>query len=141
MAFITPEELKTHLYPESIETISRDDETILLAAIDTAVAEAYGYLGSYDRDKIFSAIGNERNALLLTFVKDIAVWHFICLNNAGAELQLRQDRYERAIAWLKAVQKSEIKPNLPITKDTDSDSKSDGAEYIFGSNPKRSNHF
>lgn len=47
MAFITPKELETHLYKENIEAISREDETILTAAIDAAVQEAYGYLGAY----------------------------------------------------------------------------------------------
>lgn len=142
MAFLTPEELGTHLYRENIEVIARHDETILLAAIDTAIAEAYGYLGAYDREVIFNTVGDKRNALLLTFVKDIAVWHFVCLSNAGTEMQLRQDRYENAIAWLKAVQKAEIKPNLPILDDTDNDGKPDGiGEYIYGSNPKRSQHF
>lgn len=36
MAFITPKELETHLYKENIEAISREDETILTAAIDAA---------------------------------------------------------------------------------------------------------
>lgn len=142
MAFLSLEELRTHLYAESIEAIARQDDTILLMAIDAAEAEAYGYLGSYDRNKIFSAKGDNRNALLLTFVKDIAVWHFICLCNAGVDMQLRQDRYERAIAWLKSVQKAEIKPNLPMLEDSNNDGKPDGiGEYIFGSNPKRSQHF
>ena len=93
--------------------------------------------------KIFGTEGDERNALLLIFVKDIAVWHFINLCNAGTDLQLRQDRYERAVAWLKSVQRSEIKPNLPVMEDADGDGKPDPAagEYIFGSNPKRSQHF
>ena len=142
MAFLSPEELGTHLYSENIDAISRYDDTILLAAIDTAIEEVYGYLGSYDREKIFSAEGENRNALLLTFVKDIAVWHFVCLSNAGTDMQLRQDRYERAIAWFKSVQKAEIKPNLPALEDSNNDGKPDGiGEYIFGSNPKRSQHF
>ena len=79
MAFITPKELETHLYKENIEAISREDETILTAAIDAALQEAYGYLGAYDRKKIFEATGSQRNALLLIFVKDIAVWHFYAM--------------------------------------------------------------
>ena len=142
MAYLTPEELKTHLYKENIETITRHDETIIMAAIDAAIGEAYGYLGAYDREKIFKAQEDERNALLLTFIKDIAVWHFICLSNAGVEIQLRQDRYERAIDWLKAVQRSDINPNLPILENSDQEGDSKGiGEYIFGSNPKRSQHF
>ena len=143
MAFLTPDEMRTHLYKENIDVIARDDETIVMAAIDAAVEEASGYLGAFDREKIFSAEGESRNALLLIFVKDIAVWHFVNLCNAGTDLQLRQDRYERAVAWLKSVQRSDTKPNLPVVEDADGDGKPDPAvgEYIFGSNPKRSQHF
>ena len=141
MAFITPEELETHLYKENIEAISREDETLLTAAIDAALQEAYGYLGAYDRKKIFEATGRQRNALLLIFVKDIAVWHFVNLCNAGTDLQLRQDRYERAVAWIRQVQKSDVKPDLPVM-DEDGDGIPDTAgEYIYGSNPKRNQHF
>lgn len=143
MAFLTPEELKTHLYKENIDTIAREDETLVVAAIDAATEEAYGYLGAYDRTRIFEAQGSERNALLLIFIKDIAVWHFVNLCNAGTDLQLRQDRYERAVAWLRSVQRSETKPNLPVADDADGDGKPDGpvGEYIFGSNPKRRQQF
>ena len=48
------------------------------------------------------------------------------------------------VAWLfqlRQVQKSDIKPNLPII-DEDGDGKPDTAgEYIYGSNPKRNQHF
>ena len=141
MTFITPEELRTHLYKENVEVIDREDTTILVAAIDAAVEETYGYLGAYDRTKIFGAEGKDRNALLLLFVKDMAVWHFINLCNAGTELELRQDRYDRAVSWLRQVQKGDVKPNLPIV-DNNGDGKPDGAgEYLFGSNPKRVQHF
>lgn len=140
--FLTPEELETHLYKESIETIDRMEEGLLVAAIDAAIQEAAGYLGAYDRDKIFNVQSYaERNALLLLFVKDIAVWHFINLCNAGIELELREKRYDRAIAWLRQVQKGEVTPNLPRA-DEDNDGKPDGSnEYIYGSNPKRNQHF
>lgn len=142
MAFLTSYELTTHLYKENIDVISRLDDTIVQASIDAAIAEARGYLGAYDKDVIFAMQGDDRNALLLIFVKDIAVWHFVNLCNAGVDMQLRQDRYERAISWLKAVQKSEVKPDLPLANDVDNDGIPDNAgEYIFGSNPKRNQHF
>lgn len=139
MSFLTPDEMWTHLYKENIDVIARDDETIVMAAIDAAIEEASGYLGAFDREKIFSAEGESRNALLLIFVKDIAVWHFINLCNAGTDLELRQDRYERAIAWLRSVQKSETKPNLPVKAEDDGHAAA--GEYIFGSNPKRYQHY
>ena len=130
MAFITAEELETHLYKENIDTISREDETILTAAVDAAIEEAYGYLGAYDRKKIFEATGGQRNPLLL-----------INLCNAGCDLELREKRYDRAVSWLRQIQRGETTANLPIV-DEDGDGKPDTAgEYIYGSNPKRNQHF
>lgn len=139
MSFLSTAELQTHLYAENINVISRDDNTILEAAIDGAVQEAKGYLGGYDVKAIFQAEGAERNALLLIFVKDIAVWHFLNLCNAGTDLRLRQDRYERAVDWLKAVQKGNVTPDLP--KATDDTGAPTGGIIIFGSNPKKNQHF
>lgn len=78
----------------------------------------------------------ERNALLLTFIKDIAVWHFVNLCNAGTDLDLREKRYDRAVDWLKGVQKGNIIPDLAKLPD---DQKT--GEILFSSNPKRENHF
>lgn len=139
MAFLTTDELSTHLYAENIALISGSDATIITAAIDGAIQEAKGYLGGYDTNAIFSATETERNALLLIFVKDIAVWHYLNLSNAGADLQLRQDRYERAIDWLKAVQKGNVSPDLPKKKDESGTP--EGGIIIFGSNPKKNQHF
>jgi phage gp36-like protein len=138
MAFLSQEELKTHLYAENINVISRDDETILQAAIDAACQEAKSYLAAYNTTEIFAAVGSDRNALLLIFIKDIAVWHFINLCNAGTELQLRQDRYERAIDWLKAVQRGDVSPDLPKIIE---DGKEKNGIITFGSNPKKNQHF
>jgi len=71
MAFLTIQELNTHLHDEQVETITRGDETIAQAAIDAAIAEAKGYLTRFDCTRVFSASGNKRNQLLLIFVKDI----------------------------------------------------------------------
>lgn len=137
--YISIDELKTHLHSENISVIANDDDTILVAALDAAVEEAKGYLSAFDKEKIFSAEGNKRNSLLLIFVKDIAVWHFVNLCNAGTDLRLRQDRYERAIDWLKNVQKGNISPDLPVL-DKDEDGQPDVNMYAYGSNPKRKQH-
>ena len=139
MSFLTTDELSTHLYAESIDVITRGDDTLTVAAIDTAIQEAKGYLGAFDKVAIFGATGTSRNALLLTFVKDIAAWHLINLCNAGSDLKLRQDRYERAVAWLKAVQKGEVSPDLPVPEVAAGEPT--GASIAFGSNDQRNQHF
>lgn len=136
--YISIEELNTHLYSEQIEAISGpEDYTMLTAAIDGAVSEAKGYLHRYDKAAIFAATGESRNALLVIFVKDIAVWHYINLANAGTEYRIRQDRYKAAIDWLKSVQAGAIVPDLPTASAVEGDSGS----YAWGSNTKRDNHF
>lgn len=137
--FLSTEELKTHLYNENVSIISRNDDTILTAAVDGAVAEAKGYLAAYNRKEIFSTTGTRRNALLLIFVKDIAVWHFINLCNAGTEIDLRRHRYDRAIDWLKSVQKGDVSPDLPVQEDETG--ANTGGIIKFGSNPKRNQHY
>lgn len=135
--FLTEDELNTHLYGENIEVIVREDNTIVQSAIDGAIAEAKGYLSLYDTAAIFAATGSNRNALLLIFVKDIAVWHLINLSNPGIDSDLREKRYNSAVSWLKGVQRGDIQPDLPKAEVTDEKP----AAISFGSNPKRNNHF
>lgn len=96
--FLKADELKTHLYAESITAIANGDDTILQMAIDAAISEARGYLQAYDNDAIFNAEPDKRNALLLTWCKDIAVWHFINIARPSVNYEIRQRRYDAAIA-------------------------------------------
>jgi hypothetical protein len=135
--FLQAEDIKTHLYGEIVEAISRDDEDILLASMDAAISEAKGYLADYNKEEIFAKSGEDRHPLLLVFLKDIAVWHFLNLSNPSSDMELRKTRYERAIDWLKGVQKGNITPDLPVVEPAEQQTGS----IRFGSNPPRSNQF
>lgn len=140
MAYLTQEELKTHIRQEHTELLSRGDDTIVEAAIDGAIEEAWGYLVNlYDVEEIFSREGKDRNNLLLIMVKDIAVYHFVKLTNSIGYFEHRQKIYDRAIEWLDGVGKGEISPRLPRKKDEDGNPQ---AGLIHSSsNPKRVQHF
>lgn len=143
MAYLTMQELNTHLHDELVETITRGDYAITESAIDAAIAEAKGYLARFDTARIFTASGSKRNQLLLIFVKDIAVWHLINLCNAGNDLEFRQDRYERAVDWLKGVQRGDVSPDLP-EREAESGKREKNnpvGPIAYGSNPKRHQHF
>jgi phage gp36-like protein len=112
-AFLTIEELQSHIRIESIVAITRNDNAIAESAIDAAIKEAKGYLTRYNTDLVFAATAEARNNLLLIFVKDIAVWHLINIVNPNIDVKLREKRYDRAIAWLKDVQKGNVDPDLP----------------------------
>jgi phage gp36-like protein len=136
MAFLTTAELATHINIEIVNEISRNDNTKLQDAIDAGIDEAKSYLSDYDVATVFAATGNARNKILLLFVKDIAVWHYIQLANPNIDMQLRLDRYEKAIAWLKMVQKGNAVPNLPIAPIPDGASEANNF-ITYGSKEKR----
>jgi phage gp36-like protein len=142
MPFLTAEEINSHLYAEVAAEISRDNEEHLDVAMSAAVAEALGYLTAYDTTVIFAATGNNRNPILLLYVKDIAVWHFIQLANPSVDMELRLKRYEQAIAWLGKVQSGKTNPALPYpTAPVDPVSGSTENFIKWGSNAKRRNHY
>lgn len=137
--FLETKDLRTHLREEYQELISRGDDTVVTAAIDGAVAEMRGYLGRYDTERIFGAEGAQRHSLLLIFAKDIAVWHLINMTQPGVHYELREGRYNRAVAWLKSVQSGDVTPDLPEARDEEGNP--EGALVYHSSNPKRTQHF
>jgi phage gp36-like protein len=135
--YLTHEDLRTHLRGENITTLTRGDDAIIDAAIDAASKEARGYLVKYDAEAEFALIGDARNGLLLTFVKDIAVYHLMCLGNPGIDFATREKRYNRAIQWLTAIMRGEMTADLPLK----SAETAPPGTILYGSNPKRENHF
>jgi hypothetical protein len=87
MAYLTTAEVSSHLYNEVVAEIERNETTkpLLQQAIDAAIAEVKSYLSAYDIAAIFEAIDGNRNAILLLYTKDVAVWHFIQLANPAVE--------------------------------------------------------
>lgn len=137
--YISIEELNSHLRDESIAAISGDDETILTMAVKGAEKEAKGYLAKYDTAAIFSATADDRDDLLLIWIKDMAVWHYINIANPGIDFTIRERRYNAAIAWLKGVQKGDIVPDFPLPVD-ELGEEENTSPFLIGSNPKRGNY-
>lgn len=137
--FLTTQEIFTHLYSETVETISGNDETMLTMAIQGAISEAKGYLHKYDVDYIFERTDDDRDPLLLIWLKDIAVWHFINIANPGVDLTIRERRYNAAISWLRGVQKGNIVTDFPVPMKKNGEDENT-TPFRFGSNPKRGNH-
>ena len=77
--------------------------------------------------------------MLLIFLKDIAAWHLVNICNPNIDLKLRKERYDRAITWLKDVQKGNVVPDLPLL--TNELGVTSGDIILYGSNLKRINQF
>lgn len=102
--FITQEDYDASIHREILDALTRSDSAIVEICEDRAVAEMRGYLsGRYDVDAIFSAEGEARNQLVLMLAVDIAVYHLFSIHNPQKMSQIRKDRYERAVEWLKQV--------------------------------------
>lgn len=75
---------------------------------------------TYDCDTIFSATGDERHELILMFAIDISVYHIFCQHNPYKMSKIRQDRYDRAVEWLKGVRTGDVTiDGAPLLPDDD----------------------
>ena len=142
MSFITKTDYDASIHAEILDAIIRQDDTILDIVAGQAQEEVAGYLTArYDTDAIFGTTGTARPGLIVQFCKDIVLYNLHSMVNPTRFPEIRKDRYDRAIAWLKSVQKGDINPvNLPLRANADS---TVGAEngYQIASTPKRQNHY
>ena len=137
--FINPEDYDASIHRAILGSLTRDDESIVEICEDRAIAEMRGYLSArYDVDAIFSAEGDARNQLVLMMAIDIAVYHIFSIHNPQKMSQIRKDRYERAVEWLKQVAAFKITidgaPKLP------EEEQKQNSPWLMSSNPKRTNH-
>ena len=120
--FIQLSDYDSTIHRDILDSLLRGDaldgQTIIEDCQMTAIAEMKSYLNkAYDVEKIFTAEGSARHPLVLMMAKDIATYHIFCIHNPYKMSQVRKDRYERAIDWLKGVAKGDITidgaPRLP----------------------------
>lgn len=137
--FINLEDYDASIHREILESLTREDESIIEICEDRAIAEMKGYLSArYDVDAIFSAEGDDRNQLVLMMAIDITVYHLFSIHNPQKISQVRTDRYERAVEWLRQVSKRQVGiDGAPMLPKDERDGKS---PWLMRGNPKRVNH-
>lgn len=112
--FIQTSDYDATIHREILDALLRKDSPnydpqIIDICEDRAVSEMRSYLNKqYDCDAIFSATGTRRHALILMFAIDITVYHIFCQHNPYKMSQIRKDRYDRALEWLKGVMRGDI---------------------------------
>ena len=138
--FVQLSDYDASIHREILDALTRADGNVVEICEDRAIAEMRCYLSRrYDCDRIFSATGGDRLQLVLMMVIDIAVYHIFSIHNPQKLSQLRKDRYERAVEWMKAVAAEDISiegaPLLP------EEERAARAAFRIRSNPKRTNHW
>ena len=106
--FIQLQDYDSTVHRDILDSLLRgeasDNSTIIEDCEMQAIAEMKSYMNkAYDVEKIFMAEGKERHPLVLMYAKDIAIYHIFCIHNPYKMSQIRKDRYERAVEWLKGV--------------------------------------
>lgn len=136
--FVNIEDYDASVHREILDALVRDDRALVEICEDRAIAEMRCYLSKrYDCDAIFSAEGEERNQLVLMMAIDLAIYHIFCIHNPQKLSQIRKDRYERAVEWMKGVANEEISiDGVPLLPEEERARKS---SLMFKSNRKRVN--
>lgn len=138
--FIEITDYDASIHREILDALVRHDATVIEVCEHRSIAEMQSYLASrYDCQKLFAQRGEARHQLVLMMAIDIAVYHIFCIHNPRNLSDIRKERYERAIEWLKAVAKGTISiPDAPVSQ------QQSAAIYdpiIHRSQPKRHNRF
>ena len=127
--FITINDYDATIHREILDALLRTDSDtydpqIIEVCEDRAVAEMRSHMAdTYDCDAIFSATADQRHPLVLMFAIDIAVYHIFCIHNPYKISKVRENRYNRAIDWLKGIKSGDIAvdgaPRLPESEQAD----------------------
>lgn len=118
--FIDKEDYKVVIGDNALKVISQADPKNVANAELEAIEEISGYLRPvYDCDAIFTAKGDDRNRLIVMLTADIALYHLMASLPQKMGMEIRKERYERAVRWLEGVQAGKIIPGLPAVEEDD----------------------
>ena len=116
--FVTDQDYKVVIGEQALKVVSQISAENRANAETEAVEEIAGYLRpKYDTPAVFGASGSDRNKLVVMYTCDIAIYHMTASTPQKMGMEIRKERYERAIKWLEGVQAGKIVPDLPLAID------------------------
>ena len=128
--FITDQDYKVVIGEQALKVISQVSENNRINAEQEAIEEISSYLRpKYDTNAVFTNI--DRNSLIVMYACDIALYHMAASAPQKMGMEIRKERYERAIKWLEGVQAGKIVPALPLA--TDQEGQLIGGTIVCGS--------
>ncbi len=115
MIFLEQSDFRAVCDDATLALIHQADPQNLDRAEGYAIEEVSGYLRSrYDMQKAYACTGTARNAQLVMITCDVVLYHLVAWLPKRIGFEIREMRYNNAIAWLKDVQKGNATPDLPI---------------------------
>lgn len=114
--WLTEEDYSLVIGSTALTITQQSDQSKRDRAERAAIEEISGYLRpKYDVDRIFAAVGEDRNRQIMMYCADIALYHLTTWLPGKMGIETREKRYDRAIAWLKDVQKGITTPDIPLS--------------------------
>lgn len=140
--FITDEDYKIVIGDNALRIVSQVSAENRANAEKEAIEEISGYLRpKYDCSAVFAAVPpaspgdpDSRNSTVVMYACDIALYHMAASLPQKMGMEIRKERYERAIKWLEGVQAEKILPDLPLA--TDENGEPTGFLFKYSSQPK-----
>jgi phage gp36-like protein len=134
MAFLIEDDYKLQVRNYELDELTEYNNAVRMQSELAAQTEMESYLRDrYDVADIFSNTDDDRNPLIVMYMVDIALYHLFSAITPRNVPQIRMDRYDAAINWLKAVASGKINPGLPVAEDADGNATSTS---LFGSSAK-----
>lgn len=100
--------------PEALKIMQQSSEDNRLLAEQRAMSRIAGALrGRYDVEAAFAHEGGERDAELVGCATDIALYHICCSLPQRMGYEMRKERYEQALKYLKDIQAGNVTPDIP----------------------------
>lgn len=143
---ISTADLKTHIYGEIVEEITREDQGIQEEAVTAGIDEAKGYLDKYDLVALFgteTADPTVRDSNLKSKVKDLVKWNLIKLGYKNIDYATVQAAYEYAVKYyFEKIQAGKLVPDgWPYRDYSTAPELPQGNGVHWSANTKRRNHF
>lgn len=143
--FISINDYDASIHRDILDAITREDTAIVEICEDRAIQEMKSYLSDrYDVIAMFPAAPAQgatdtRNSLVLMMAIDISVYHLFCIHNPQKMSQIRKDRYDRAVEWLKQVMRGQV--NIEGATKLSAETLAAKSSFHIVSNTKRVNHY
>lgn len=150
---ITKEDLKTDMYPEVIETITRSDDEEVKTHIKSAVDFTKAYLFKYDLKALFGTATTEptvQDESLKKAIKIIAAYFLVRKANPNISLSLFREDWmlwvgtKEEPGYLYEIRNGDLNPDWPYKPDdpdTPEDESKINDDVYWDSTKKRVNRF
>lgn len=120
MIFLTDQDLESQIFEDYIEDNTEGNSDVLDKIEKSNIELFKSKLNKrFDVEKIFNAVGDNRNALIIKYLSYLVIYDLVRRNAARKIPSDIKDDYKEAMMWLNNVRDGEETPNLPATENID----------------------